>query len=459
MAAFSISEIIKATGGTIVQKGQAVSVCGVSTDTRSMAKGELFIPLIGENFDGHRFIGKAISNGASCILVSEPDAVDAIPSDVAVIAVENTLQALEALARFHRLRFSIPVVAVTGSNGKTTTKDMTAAVLKTVFRVCATKKNFNNEIGLSQTLLGLTAEDEACVVEMGMRGFGQIDELCRIALPTVGIITNVGTSHIGLLGSRENIAKAKSELVRNLPRDGTAILNGDDPLVRKMGDLFNGKVLTFGIENDADVKGTHLEFDGEETDFQCAGEGTSFSVRLALLGIHNVYDALAAATVGMLLGVPAEKIKSALESFVPQGASQKLYRMAGALVLDDSYNANPLSVEMAFRALFQLKAKRRILVLGDMLELGDFAETLHYQIGKAAAAYKADVLVTVGDLSRMTAKGARDGGMQEVVCCDTCKEAASYLQHHAGEGDAVLIKGSHAMHMETIKGLWKGDPE
>lgn len=459
MASFSISEIIKATGGAIVQNGEADSVCGISTDTRSITKGELFIPLIGENFDGHKFLGKAVSSGAACVLVSEIEAAEGLPSGVTVIAVKNTLQALEALARFHRLRFSVPVVAVTGSNGKTTTKDMTTAVLKTVFHVCATKKNFNNEIGLSQTLLGLTEEDEACVVEMGMRGFGQIDELCRIALPTAGIVTNVGTSHIGLLGSRENIAKAKSELVQNLPKDGTAILNGDDPLVRRMGESFAGNVLTFGIENPSDVKGSNLDFGGEETDFQCVGKDVSFPVHLRLLGIHNVYDALAAATVGMLLGVPPEKIQNALESFVPQGASQKLYRLAGALVLDDSYNANPLSVEMAFRALFQLKAERRILVLGDMLELGDFAEDLHYQIGKKAAGYKADVLVTVGPLSRMTAKGARDGGMQEVVCCDTCAEAASYLRHHAGEGDAVLIKGSHAMHMETIKGLWEGDPE
>lgn len=459
MAAFSISEIIKATDGTMVQEGEASHVGGVSTDTRSIAEGDLFIPLIGENFDGHAFLGKAATGGAACVLVSDRNAAAGLPAAVTVIAVKNTLHALEALARFHRLRFSIPVVAVTGSNGKTTTKDMTTAVLRTVFHVCATKKNFNNEIGLSKTLLGLTEKDEVCVVEMGMRGFGQIDELCQIALPTVGVVTNVGTSHIGLLGSRDNIAKAKSELVQNLPSDGTAILNEDDPRVRKMRDLFSGQVLSFGIERKSDVMGSHLEFGTETTDFRCEAEGHDFSVRLHLLGIHNVYDALAAAAVGSLLGVPAEQMKQALESFVPQGASQKLYRLSGALVLDDSYNANPLSVEMAFRALFQLKAKRRILVLGDMLELGDFAEELHYQIGKLAASYKADVLVTVGPLSRMTARGAVDGGMKDVICCDTCEEAASYLRQHAGEGDSVLIKGSHAMHMETIKGLWEGDPE
>ncbi len=457
MAAFTLSEIIKATDGTILQQGNAESVVGVSTDTRTIGEGELFIPLIGENFDGHNFLGKAVSSGASCVLVSEAESANDLPKSVTVVRVGNTLKALEGLARFHRLRFSIPVIAVTGSNGKTTTKDMTAAIMRSTFKTCATKKNFNNEIGLSQTLLGLTEDDEVCVVEMGMRGFGQIDELCQIACPTIGIVTNVGTSHIGLLGSRENIGKAKSELIRNLPEDGIAVLNGDDDLVSRMDTLCKGKSLYYGVEHGADVKGESLVFKPDETDFVCKTEKGSFSVTLHMLGIHNVYDALAAASAGFLVGVSADRIQKTLDAFVPQSASQKLYTVRGATVLDDSYNANPLSVEMAFRALAQLPAKRRILVLGDMLELGDFSDELHYDIGKTAAKSGADILVAMGPLSRMTAKGAKDNGLATVVCCDTCEEAADYLRQHASYGDAVLIKGSHAMHMETIAGLWEGD--
>lgn len=457
MAAFTLSEIVKATGGVVLHEGVAQSVTGVSTDTRTIQAGELFIPLIGENFDGHNFLGKAVSAGASCVLVSEVKKAKDLPESVTVVRVGSTLKALEELARFHRLRFSIPVIAVTGSNGKTTTKDMTAAIMSSTFKTCATKKNFNNEIGLSQTLLGLTEEDEVCVVEMGMRGFGQIDELCQIACPTIGIVTNVGTSHIGLLGSRENIAKAKSELIQNLPEEGIAVLNGDDELVSRMDTLCKGKSIYYGIEHGADVKGQSLVFKPDETDFVCKSEQGTFPVVLHMLGIHNVYDALAAATAGFLVGVPADKIQETLDSFVPQSASQKLYTVCGATVLDDSYNANPLSVEMAFRALAQIPAKRRILVLGDMLELGAFEDKLHYEIGQTAAKSGAEILVAMGPLSRMTAKGAMDNGMKTVICCDTCQEAAKYLKEHAREGDAVLIKGSHAMHMETIAGLWEGD--
>lgn len=457
MATFTLSEILKATNGTVSNKGISESVSGVSTDTRTIQKGELFIPLIGENFDGHNFLDVAVSAGASCVLVSETDKAGTLPASVTVVHVDNTLKALEDLARFHRLRFSIPVIAVTGSNGKTTTKDMTAAIMSSTFRTCATKKNFNNEIGLSQTLLGLTEEDRVCVVEMGMRGFGQIDELCHVACPTIGIVTNVGTSHIGILGSRENIAKAKSELVRNLPDHGVAILNSDDEFVSRMDTFCQGKSIYFGVEHGADVKGDSLAFKANETDYVCKTEKGSFPVSLRMLGIHNVYDALAATAAGLLVGVPIDAIQKTLNSFVPQSASQKLYEVRGAKVLDDSYNANPLSVEMAFRALAQIPAKRRILVLGDMLELGEFADTLHYDIGQKAAKSGSDILIAMGTLSRMTAKGARDSGMKTVICCDNCEEAAMYLKKYAACGDAVLIKGSHAMHMETIAGLWEGD--
>lgn len=458
MAAFTINEILEATGGDLIRPGAARSCSGVSTDTRSLREGDLFIPLAGENFDGHRFLAAAAAGGASAVLTSRRDAAEIVPEGTAVIFVGNTLTALEELARFHRLRFDIPVVAVTGSNGKTTTKDMVSAILKKKYRVCHTKKNFNNEIGLSHTLLSLTEEDQVCVTEMGMRGFGQIAELCRTALPSLGIVTNVGTSHIGILGSRENIAKAKSELIKALPKDGTAVLNEDDDFVRAMGDSFSGRVISYGVLRQKDVYAEQIKFRPEGTDFRCVIGEEAEDVHLKLFGIHNVYDALAAAAAGRFLGVPFSLIKETLEEFTPQGDSQKLRRIRGALVLDDSYNANPLSLEMAFRALLQLPGKRHILVVGDMLELGQYAEELHRSMGKKAAELGFDLMISVGGLGRLMAEEAAAGGM-ETVCLSSAEEAADYLKGHCGEGDAVLIKASHAMHLDKIADLWRGEKE
>lgn len=456
MASFTIGEILRAVNGTLLHEGECRSVCGVSTDTRDIQAGMLFIPLTGENFDGHAFLGKAAAGGAPAVLTESAEKAEGLPDKVSVVLVENTLQALEDLAHFHRKRFDIPVVAITGSNGKTTTKDMTTAVLESIFQVCHTKKNFNNEIGLSKTLLELTENDQACVVEMGMRGLGQIEELCRIASPDVGVVTNVGLSHIGILGSQENIAKAKGELIRALPAEGTAVLNGDDPFVRAMGKTYNGQVIHFGLDRQGEVYADSVQLEAEETGFQCCLGNVKFPVRLKLLGIHNVYDALAAAAVGMRLGVPPEKIQDALCGFSSQGNSQKRYCIGGAEVLDDSYNANPRSVEMAFYALQQIPAQRHILVLGDMLELGASAERFHEEIGEKAASSHFDRLITVGALSRHTAYAAKKGGMTAVQCFDTVEEAAECLKKTAGKGDAVLIKGSHAMQLDKIAGLWNG---
>lgn len=458
MASFTVEEILQATGGELLQKGSAFRCSGVSTDTRTIKKGELFIPLSGENFNGHKFLKSAAEKGASVLILSETKWLSAIPPDVTVIQTASAKQALEDLASFHRLRFHLPVIAVTGSNGKTTTKDMITAVLERTMTVCRTEKNFNNEIGLSQTLLRLTEKDDACVVEMGMRGLGQIRELCSIAHPTIGVVTNVGTSHIGLLGSRENIARAKAELVEALPACGTAVLNGDDPFVSAMGRAFAGKVTSFGIGGGFDVSAADVAFHPDGTSFVCREGRENFPVCLRLLGIHNVYDALAAAAVGRLLGVPAAEQKKALESFVSQSASQRILHVDGVTVLDDSYNANPLSVEMAMRALLQIGGNHHILVLGDMLELGRFAEDLHRSIGERAAGMKFDRLLTVGPLSRITAEAARQGGLP-AESYDTCRDAAARLKSIARPGDAVLIKGSHAMHMETIPGLWRGETE
>ena len=456
MASFTLDEIVRATGGEILHTGGTTYVSGVSTDTRTIEAGELFLALIGENFDGHKFLKTACGKGAVAVVISQKEEAEGLDDQVSVILVKDTHQALEDLAHFHRMRFHIPVIGVTGSNGKTTTKDMITALLSTRFQVCATQKNFNNEIGLSMTLLSMTEKTEVCVVEMGMRGFGQIAELCRIASPTIGVVTNVGTSHIGILGSQENIAKAKGELIEALPGEGVAVLNGDDAFVRGMASLFSGKVMTYGMESHCTVMGKEVQYESEQTRFTCKMFDEAFKVRMNLLGPHNVYDALAAITVARLLGVDSRKMQKALADFKPIGQRQTILDIHGISIMDDSYNANPLSMEMAFRSLKQLPGKHHYLVLGDMGELGAFENELHYNTGKKAAELGFDGLITVGPLCHHLAQGAKDSGMPLIHVTASCEEAAKILGELAVPGDIVLIKGSHYMHMESIPMLLRG---
>ena len=458
MASFTLTEICRATGGRLVQRGTYDHCRGVTSDTRTAGPGQLFIPLRGETYDGHQFLNAAVKKGVAAV-VSEPGKYGHVSAAVSVIEVNDTLKALQDLAHFHRMRFSIPVIAVTGSNGKTTTKDMTAAVLSTKFKVRKTEKNHNNEIGLSQTLLALDGTDEACVVEMGMRGFGQIAQLAAVAAPTIGIVTNVSATHIGLLGSLENIAKAKSELISSLSPEDVAILNEDDPYVRKMVSCTGGRVIGYGIEGSHTVQAAQIQYEPDRTRFVCCCFDEIFHVTLHTLGVHNVYNALAAIAAARIAGVPENRMQKGLAEFVPADQRQKITEFKGAHILDDSYNANPLSMEMAFRSLKQMEGKKRIAVLGDMLELGSHENELHYATGKKAAECGMDELVTLGPLSACTARGGRDGGIKKVTECKSCEEIVQYLDTHAQPGDLILIKGSHGMKMENIMEMWERKSE
>lgn len=455
MASFTVEEIKKATDGNILQTGSMDYCTGVSTDTRTIEPGSLFIALKGERFDGHKFLTEACDKGAAVLLVSQKDVSNQIPSDVSVICVKDTKQGLEDLAHFYRMKFSIPVIAVTGSNGKTTTKDMITLLLETKYHVCATKKNFNNEIGLSMTLLSMTPDTEVCVVEMGMRGLGQIAELCRIASPTIGVVTNVGTSHIGILGNKENIAKAKAELIESLPDDGVAILNEDDPYVIAMGNKFKGNIIGYGVHGKYVVSACDIQYQSTGTKYMCTCFDEAFRVKLSALGIHHIYDALAATAAARVIGVDVKKIQKALAEFSPGAQRQGVTQVKDVLIMDDSYNANPLSMEMAFHSLKQLNASHYFLLLGDMGELGKFSEKLHFETGKKAAEIGFDGLITVGPLSVHLAEGAKAGGMKQVYTVSSCDEVIPILTKLVHAGDAVLLKGSHAMHMEKIPELWK----
>lgn len=447
MAEFTLREVLSVTGGTYTgNEADTVTFSSVSTDTRTIGAESLFVALTGDTFDGHDFLAQAKDKGAIGALVKKGKAVDGL----ICIEVESPLLGYQQLANYHRRRFDIPVVAVTGSSGKTTTKEMVAAVLATKFNVLKTEKNFNNEIGLPKTLLQLTEEHEVCVVEMGMRGLGQIDELARIAEPTVGIVTNVGNSHIELLGSRENIGKAKAELIQHIPADGVAILNEDDDIVREMASLTKGKTIYYGIKEKATISGFNLRYKKDGIKFTCRCFDEVFDVFLPMIGEHNVYDALAAIGAGRALGVSSQRIAKGLGHFSGMPMRQEIISFPDIVVLNDAYNANPASMAESIKALGQLDGKRKIAMLGDMLELGGFTEESHREIGRLLVEEGYSEVYTFGEAARFIALEAKSAGLKAAYVCSSHLDMANLYFDHRKKGDVILVKGSRGLRMERV---------
>lgn len=447
---FTDAEVVLATGARILQQGRRDMLYrNVTTDTRTVGEDDLFAALKGEKFDGHDFIEQAVSDGAAGVIVE--DAARLYPDgDYTIFVVKNTRKAYQDLALFHRRRFSIPVVAVTGSAGKTSTRALIATVLEQKYNVLQTEKNFNNEIGLPRTLLQLTKEHGACVVELGMRGLGQIKELADIAEPTVGVVTNVGKSHIELLGSQAQIARAKGELVEALGSDGTAVLNQDDKRVAAMAGKCKGKVVGFGIINDAPVMAGTIKNSEKGLSFTCRCFDQVIDVHMAVIGTYNVYNALAAVAVGRLLGLSEHQMQKGLAEYKGVPMRQELVNIDNVVFVNDAYNANPASMKEAVDTLVTLTGGRKIAVLGGMLELGDWAEKEHEKIGTYLADKKVDVLIAMGDEARFMAKAAKAAGMNEVYTVMTHAEAAAVLRRIMRQGDTVLLKGSRGFAMEKI---------
>ena len=464
MKRFTIGEVIQAVQGQ--PSGPAVAAKlrwqpeGVSTDSRTLRPGQLFVALAGERFDGHRFVGEALNKGAGAVVVSRqwaaanPEALKNIPL---AILVEHTLRALQELARWYRSLFAVPVIAVTGTNGKTTTKDMIAAILSQQARGLWTEGNQNNHIGLPLTLLRLQEEHRFAVVELGMRAAGEIAELTAICRPEVGVITNVGPAHIQFFRSVEDIARAKGELLDGLGASGTAVLNGDDELVMAQRGRAWGKVLTFGLGSDADVRAGDLRLNGWGG-FSFVATG-GLPIELRVPGKHMVMNALAAVAVGREFGVAGESVTEALASFRPQPMRMEVIHVDSLHILNDTYNANPASMRAALQTLREVSGtKRKIAVLGDMLELGEWASRVHRDIGQLAAQSGLAYLLTVGELSRLIAEEAMVSGMagEQVHHVSGVQEALAFLRETARSGDAILVKGSRQMGLEAVvEGLRK----
>ena len=462
MEGMSIEEVRRTVGGRFpkepLRSTMAVEPTGASLDTRTIRPGEVFFALEGARVDGHTFVPDALSKGASAAVVSEhryhryfdPEVLDGI-----VIAVGDPLAALAELGERYRRRFDIPFVAITGTNGKTTTKDMSAHVLSERFRVLKNEGSLNNHIGVPLTLLCLSHEHELAVLELGTSAAGEIARLCEQVDPHVGIITNVGPAHLESFGSVEGVAAAKGELLEHLRESDTAILNFDDEMLirARRSARVKGTLLGFSLETDSSFRGERLVFDRKG----CGRFSLlNTEIELALPGKHNVYNALAAAAVGSVFGVPMDRIGVALRSFRPCSRRRmEVAERGGVRILDDTYNANPVSVRAALDILTAYEIEpgaSRIAILGDMLELGRNAREAHEGIGRYVAARRVDDLLTVGPLSEMTSRAACEAGMDECHAryFGTKAEAWLHLRELLGPGDVVLIKGSRGMAMEEI---------
>lgn len=450
MAEFTLEQVTCAVQGMILKKENTVFT-DVLTDTRQISAQSLFVALCGEKFDGHDFLATAVERGAAGIVVSRNYAAEELALlKATVIKVDDTLRAYQRLAGAYRERFAIPVIAITGSNGKTTTKDLTAAVLSGKWNVLKTKANYNNEIGLPLTLLQLDHMHEAAVVEMGMRGFGQIEQLAKIAKPSIGIVTNVGETHMELLGSLEHIAKAKSELVDLIPSTGLVILNDDDIYVKAMAQKAKGRVITFGLTERADIRAEQITSSEQSTSFQCIWHEQSFKVELPMLGRHNVYNALAAIAVGLALNLTIEEINGGLRNLAVTKMRLEVKKIKSYMMINDAYNASPASMRAGIETLNEIAAGRKIAVVGDMLELGDIAHEAHVAVGKQLADKKIDAVITLGEMGKAIAASAAQGGLKQVFACNTHEEAADALKKILLAGDTVLLKGSRGMQMEKI---------
>ena len=452
------NEIINAINGKVVFGQPEGGFCGISTDTRTIKAGELFIALKGESFDGHNFVEKAIEKGACGAIVSGQRSVVS-GQKYFIVEVDDTLNALGDIAKLWREKHPIPVVAITGSNGKTTTKEMVASILSQRYRVLKTEGNLNNLIGLPQMVLKINDSHEVAVLELGMNVFGEIERLSEICNPDIALITNIGSGHLEGVGNIEGVARAKGEILEGLKKDGTFIVNADDTYIREMAKGWSGRVLTFGINSqDTDVKTPIVDYRccyGSGVRLSMLFNGRTLTVELKGLGLHNVYNATAAAAVALAMGLGAEDIKKGLEEWRPFKGRFELLRLdCGVNLIDDTYNANPNSVTMAIKTLADIKgAGRGLAILGDMLELGAHAEDAHYEIGKKVAAMGIDYLFLLGPLSSSyTVRGAREGGMpdERVVILSEHSEAARRITPILTGGDWALVKGSRGMAMEKV---------
>ena len=440
MEVLNIKEIAAACNGECFGDAE---ITNAVIDTRKITKGCLFICIKGERFDAHTFIDEAIEKGASAVMICE-DIAPGCP----YIKVGDTAKALLDMAGYYRSKFNIPVVGLTGSVGKTTTKEFTYLVVNSKYNAIKTQGNLNNEIGVPQMLFQIDNSIEAAVIEMGMNHFGEISRIVSAVKPTVGLITNIGVSHIENLGSRDGILKAKLEICEGLQEGAPLILNGDDDKLNTVKDNKH-KIYFYGIEN-GDFKAESIEENNGSTTFTVSYFSKKQKITIPTIGIHNVYNALAAFAVGYFIGADSEKSAQALSQYVPAGMRQKTVCVGGITSIEDCYNASPDSMRAALRTLHDTQGGKKIAVLADMLELGDYSKTAHKSVGEMAAENKIDYLFAYGENAKYYVQSAKDNGLVNAFLFDNKEDLSEKLAETASRGDVVIFKGSRGMRLEDV---------
>ncbi len=451
----NIYTIAKACDGVIVNKGNTETIEEISTDSRTIKKGNLFIPLKGENFDGHAFIGDAIKKGAGTVLVQENKmGYISGANGVNIIQVKDTLEALAKLAHYYKGLFDIPFIGITGSAGKTTTKDLISEVLSVKYRVHKNAGNFNNEIGLPMTLFKLETKHDISVLEMGMSSHGEILNLANIVHPNIAVITNIGFSHIEYFESKEDIMEAKMEITANLEKEDYLLVNGDDRHLKNINkENKNYNVVFYGLNRNNDFYAMDIKDFGERgCSFKVNINNETVQFKIRQPGLHNIYSGLIAIWIGIKHDMAPEEIQRGLNNSEPTEMRLEITRKNNIKIIDDTYNASPDSMKAALDVLERIRADRKIAVLGNMFEMGDFAEEGHRNVGKHLIGKKIDLLITVGKLANWIASEAKEKGLnkENIFSVLTNEEAIDILEQKVRDNDVVLIKGSRGMAMEEI---------
>lgn len=455
MENMTVREILLATDGRLLCGSEDTVLEHISIDSRTMKGNDLFVPIIGEKVDAHRFIGQALEAGAAAALTSEHDFME---SEKPWIRVKDTKKALQALGSFYRDRLSIPLVGITGSVGKTTTREMVACALSAGYRVFKTQGNHNSQVGVPITISDISKEDEIGVIELGMSEPGELTVIARIAKIQMALITNIGVTHIEQLGSRENIYKEKLTIQDGLCQGGILFLNGDDDLLKDTRAKEGCRTIYYGTGENCDYRAEDVHLEEGFPAFTAVFGQERVPVRLAVMGTHNVLNAMAALAVASESRIPMEKAARCLSEFTGFKNRQQIYHTGTLTVIDDTYNASPVSMKAGLEVLNSIsKAKRRIAVLADMKELGEDAPLFHYEIGEYIAAHPVDQVVVLGELAKEIARGVREKapgiGVKEFM---EQGPLTVYLKEELKDGDCVLFKGSNTMRLgQVAEEFWK----
>ena len=446
MKAITAAEITAIVGGTLLCGDPQTIITNIQYDSRSVVEGSLFVPIKGERVDAHQFIEQCLEKGAAAFTEYEA------PEDAEkpYIKTDNNLKALQTLSAWYRQQFDLKLVGVTGSVGKTSTKEMIAAALSGKLNVMKTSGNKNSQIGLPATIFDISDENDAAVIEMGMSEFGEMDKLCDIAMPDIAVMTNIGKAHIENLKTQENIMSEKLKITKHFDKNGILFLNGDDKLLSTLHHKQPFRTVTFGLTDGCDYYAANIESEGFHTKFVCVTGEKQRRFTIPALGVHSVANALAAIAVGDALGLDDEQLQQGLSTYKNAPMRQQIYQPDGYTLIDDSYNASPEATKVSLDVLKSISKGYSIAVLADMLELGEQAADEHYSVGKHLADIGIDCLIAVGSLSVNTAKGAKDNGCPSVSTFSSNGEAYDFLKKLIRKDCTVLVKGSRGMHTDEI---------